>query len=165
MSPIGGPDDECVGPAAATRRPDEGADEDDDSPAARVVGDPPRLVTVEPVAGVVALAGRAVVGEVEATALGPTVPVAGVACAPTVDAGPVATVERGVLGTVVRATVVGGGAGTHVAAALADPRGGGSVGNPEPSGCHRQPSTTPLETRHEAGPKLLYVQLPFVPWK
>ena len=75
--------------------------------------------------------------------------VLGVCCAPTAGGGAVAAV----VGTGVGGAVVGAGAGTQIAVARAGPRGGGSVGSPEPSGCQRQPSTIAESTRDAPGPK------------
>jgi hypothetical protein len=85
--------------------------------------------------------------------------VLGVCCAPTAGGGAVAAV----VGTGVGGAVVGGGAGTQIAVARAGPRGGGSVGSPEPSGCQRQPSTIAESTRDAPGPKFEYDHLPPLP--
>jgi hypothetical protein len=132
-------------------------DDDDNSPAVRFGARPPAVVTVAPVAAVVALTGAATAEDTaEAGPVLATVP--GACRAPTVAEG----VEGGAV-AVVLGVVVGGGAGTQIAVEVAGPRGAGSVGSPAPFGCQRQPSTMPLVTRHDAGPKLLYDHFPPLP--
>ena len=89
--------------------------------------------------------------------------VIGVCCAPTVDDGPIGALGGGVVAPLVGGVVVGAGGGTQIVLASGGPRGGGSVGSPEPSGCQRQPSTMPASTRPEDGPKLEYAHVPALP--
>ena len=127
--------------------------DDDDSPGGRVDERPPARVTVVTAA---VLRGRAVseVGIDEAVAVaGETF---GSCCAPPVTDGRTVASGGGAVATVVGAAVVRGGVGGQIAVASAGPRGGGSVGSAEPSGCQRQPSTVPGSTCPEAGPTFEY---------
>ena len=129
---------------------------------AGVDGRAPRVVLVVTVD---ALDAGRVVSDAAVEECGPTGgDVPGVCCAPTGGGGAVAAVGDGVVATVVGGVVGGGGgAGTQIAVARAGPRGGGSVGSPEPSGCQRQPSTIAESTRDAPGPKLEYDHLPPLP--
>lgn len=102
--------------------------------------------------------------------LGPRGPVDGLVDPPVVAPWPL-----DVTGAVVDGdggVVVGGGFGGtvvvvdagHSVAASEGERGGGSDGVALPSGSKRQPSTSPTETGHEAGPTLAYVH-DEPPWK
>jgi hypothetical protein len=135
MSPQGAPPDECVGAVAVRPRAESATEVDDDlvtSDAIDAPGFPSAGRALVAVVAVDAPAGR-VVGPVVGGPLSLATDV-GTCCAPTVAAGPVVAVDRAVVATVLRGAVVGGGAGTHTADAVAGPRGAGSVGSPEPSG-------------------------------
>jgi len=126
-------------------------DEDDDSPGARLDELPPAVVAVVTATALPRRAG----GETGLDECGPVAGgVLGSCCAPPDTDGRVAGATVGGDGdaTVVGGAVGRGGTGAQIAVASAGPRGGGSVGSAEPSGCQRQPSTTPGSARPEAGP-------------